>query len=150
MNEKKTPRGNKARNDKGSILVDAKNLLRTLYPAIQRCPKIERIEGAPAEMRRATIGIIRHFNIAKECQEVRMQHIQEMFGEFGILLAAFDLCIVEGLFTDKVKLEIAITMRRIEEGIKKWRNASRSLSRQEQVQVGVNPFTQEESVSTQV
>ena len=46
MNEHKKPRGNKAKNDKDSILADAKNLLYILHSAIQRMPKIERIEGA--------------------------------------------------------------------------------------------------------
>ena len=54
MNEHKKPRGHKAHNDKDSILADAKNLLYILHPAIQRMPKIDRIEGAPVEMKRAT------------------------------------------------------------------------------------------------
>ncbi|MBR2016487.1 MAG: hypothetical protein IKA00_04190 [Prevotella sp.] len=54
MNEHKKPRGNKAKNDKDSILADAKNLLYVLHPAIQRMPKIERIEGAPVEIKRTT------------------------------------------------------------------------------------------------
>ena len=108
MNEHKKPRGHKAHNDKDSILADTKNLLFILYPAVQRMPKIDRIEGAPVEMKRALQGIIRHFSIAKECQEVRVQHIREIFGEFGILLANFELCIAQGLFTDKDKLRQAI------------------------------------------
>ena len=59
MNERTKPRGNKAKNDKGSILADAKNLLYILRPAIQRMPKIDRIEGAPVEMKRAVQNIIR-------------------------------------------------------------------------------------------
>ena len=136
MNEHKKPRGNKAKNDKDSILADAKNLLYILHPAIQRMPKIERIEGSPVEMKRAVQNIVRHFAIAKECQEVRQEHIREMFGEFGILLANFELCIVQGLLTDSDKLRIAVQLERIEEGVRKWRNASRSLKRQEQPQVG--------------
>ena len=136
MNERKKPRGNKAKNDKDSILADAKNLLFILHPAIQRMPKIERIEGAPVEMKRAVQNIIRHFVIAKEYQEVRQEHIREMFGEFGILLANFELCIAQGLLTDSDKLRIAVQLERIEEGVRKWRNASRSLKRQEQSQVG--------------
>ncbi len=73
------PRGNKARNDKSSILADAKNLLTVLLPAIQQMPKIERIEGAPVEMKRAAQNIIRHFSIAKECQEVRQERIRKIF-----------------------------------------------------------------------
>lgn len=136
MNEHKKPRGHKAHNDKDSILADAKNLLFILHPAVQRMPKIERIEGAPIEMKRALQGIIRHFSITKECQEVRVQHIREIFGEFGILLANFELCIAQGLFTDKDKLRIAAQLERIEEGVRKWRNAARSLKRQEQQEVG--------------
>ena len=136
MNEHKKPRGHKAHNDKDSILADSKNLLFILHPAVQRMPKIERIEGAPVEMKRALQGIIRHFSIAKECQEVRVQHIREIFGEFGILLANFELCIAQGLFTDKDKMRIAAQLERIEEGVRKWRNAARSLKRQEQQEVG--------------
>ena len=123
MNEHKKPRGHKAHNDKDSILADAKNLLYILHPAIQRMPKIDRIEGAPVEMKRAVQNIIRHFSIAKECQEV-------------ILLANFELCIAQGLLTDSDKLRIAVQLERIEEGVRKWRNAARSLKRQEQSQVG--------------
>ena len=136
MNEYKKPRGNKARNDKDSILADAKNLLYILYPAIQRMPKIERIEGAPVEMKKAAQNIIRHFHIAKECQEVRLKHIQEIFGDYGVLLSNFELCIAQGLLTDSDKLRIAIQLDRIEEGVRKWRNAARSLKRQEQQEVG--------------
>lgn len=146
MNELSKPRGNKAKNDKDSILVDAKNLLYILMPAIQRMPKIERVEGAAPEMKHAVLNIIRHFSIAKECQEVRVQHIEEMLGEFGILLACFDLCIARGLLTDKDKLRIAMQLERIEEGVKKWRNAARSLKRQERQQV--SPQGQEATVST--
>ena len=135
MNEHKKPRGHKAHNDKDSILADAKNLLYILYPAIQRMPKIERIEGAPVEMKRAAQNIIRHFSIAKECQEVRQERIREIFGEFGILSSNFELCIAQGLLTDKDKLRIAVQLERIEEGVRKWRNAARSLKRQEQSQV---------------
>ena len=35
MNEHKKPRGNKAKNDKDSILADAKNLLYILHPALR-------------------------------------------------------------------------------------------------------------------
>lgn len=132
MNEHKNPRSNKARKDKDSILADTKNLLYIVYPAIQRMPKIERIEGAPMEMKRAAQQIIHHFSIAKECQEVRADHIREMFGEFGVLLANFELCIAHGLLTDSDKLKIAVQLERIEEGIRKWKNAARSLKRQEQ------------------
>lgn len=136
MNKYKKPRGNKAKRDKDSILADAKNLLYVLYGSIQRMPKIERIEGAPMEMKRAANGIIESFSIAKECPEVRLQEIHKMFGFYGRMLASFDLCIVQGLITDSDKVRIATILERIDEGIKKWRNASRTLNRQEQQQVG--------------
>lgn len=136
MNEHKKPRGNKAHNDKDSILANTKNLLRILYPAIQRMIKIERIEGAPAEMKKAAQNIIRHFYIAKECPEVRQEHIREMFGEYGVLVSNFELCVGWGLITETDKLQIALSFEQIEEGVRKWRNAARSLKRQEQEQVG--------------
>lgn len=132
MNEHTRPRTNKAKNDKDSILADTKNLLGILYPAMQRMPKIERIEGAPVEMRRAAINIIHNFCIAKEYQEVRHEYIRHMLGEFGVLLSVFEICINQGLFTDSDKLKIAIQLERIEEGVKKWRNALRSQNRQVQ------------------
>ena len=146
MNEHTKPRTNKARNDKDSILADAKNLLWILYPSMQRMPKIERIEGAPAEMKRAVVGIIRHFCIAKECQEVRQEYIREMLGEFGILVSLFEICIKQGLFTDSDKLRIAIQLERIEEGVKKWKNALRSQNRQAQSKVGQSQEGQEVAV----
>lgn len=135
-NEHLSSRTGRARNDKDSILADAKNALKILYPALQRMPKIERIEGAPKEMRNALVNIIRDFSIAKECQEVRLDHIHRMFGEFGITLACFDLCISQGLLTDGAQLALAMQMERIEEGIRKWRSATRSLKSQERAQVG--------------
>lgn len=128
-------RCNKAKNDKTSILADVKNLLVVLHPAIQRMPKIERIEGAPQEMKRACYGIIHHFTAAKECPEERLTEIKHMFGCFGELLAAFDLCISFGLLTDSDKLRIAIQLERIEEGVRKWRNATRSPCRQDRQEV---------------
>ena len=135
MNEHKTPRGNKAKNDKDSILADTKNLLTVLLAVIQDMPKIERIDGAAVEMKRAALNIIRHFAIAKECQEVRLVHIREMLGEFGILLATFEICIARGLLTDADKLRIAVQLERIEEGVRKWRNAARALKSQERQEV---------------
>lgn len=142
MNNYKKPRSNKARKDKDSILADTKNLLYVLYSCIQRMPKIERIEGAPMEMKRAATGIVSSFSIAKECPEVRLQEIHKMIGYYGSLLASFDLCIAYGLLTDKDKIQIAVLLERIEEGIKKWRNASRTLNRQEYHQVNHLPDTQ--------
>lgn len=128
-------RSNKANRDKGSILADVKNLLYVLHPALQRMPKIERIEGAPHEMKTACYSLIRHFATAMECPEVRLQNIHEMFADFGSLLASFELAIQFGLFTDSDKLRIAIQLERIEEGVRKWRNATRSLKSQERQEV---------------
>lgn len=100
-------RGNKAKRDKGSILADVKNLLYVLHPAIQHMPKIERIEGAPVEMKRACYDLIRHFTVAIECQEVRLANIHQMFGEFGMLLASFELCIQFGLFKRAFRLMLS-------------------------------------------
>lgn len=128
-------RSNKAKKDKDSILADVKNLLYILHPAMQRMPKIERIEGAPIEMKHACYDLIRHFTVALECQEVRLPYIHKMFADFGVILASFELAIQFGLFTDSDKLRIAIQLERIEEGIRKWRNASRSLKSQERQEV---------------
>lgn len=98
-------------NDKDSILADTKNLLYILYPAIQRMPKIERIEGAPVMMKSACYGIIGHFSIAKECPEVRLDHIRAMFGEYGKLLAAFDLCIQFGLLKNRTDFKRMMWLR---------------------------------------
>ena len=141
MNDK--TRSNKAKRDKGSILADTKNLLRVLHPALQHMPKIERIEGAPVEMKRACYDLIRHFTVAMECQEVRLHYIHKMISDFGVALASFELCIQFGLFVDSDKLRIAIQLERIEEGIKKWRNATRSLRSQERQEVA--DITSEES-----
>ena len=131
-------RGNKAKRDKGSILADVKNLLLILYPAIQRMPKIERMEGAPQEMKRACYEIIDHYTVAKECPEVRREHIRMMVGAFGKLLTAFDLCIEFGLLTGSAQLRMAIQLERIEEGVRKWNNASRSAMSQERREVAAS------------
>lgn len=128
-------RSNKANKDKGSILADAKNLLYTLHPALQHMPKIERIEGAPHEMKLAVYDLIRHFTAAMECSEVRLKYIHKMFADFGVILAAFELCIQFGFFTDSEKLHIATQLDRIEEGVRKWRNCTRSLRSQEPQEV---------------
>ncbi len=110
---------------------------------MQRMPKIERIEGAPVEMKRACYDLIRHFTVAMECQEVRLAYIHKMISDFGVVLASFELCIQFGLFVDSDKLRIAMQLERIEEGIKKWRNATRSLRSQERQEVA--DITSEES-----
>lgn len=125
-------RSNKAKRDKGAILADTKNLLGVLHVALQHMPKIERIEGAPCEFKRACYNLISHYNTAMDCTEVRLEYIHRMFGDFGVILASFDLCIRFGFFTDTERLHIAEQLEKIEEGIKKWRNATRSPKSQAQ------------------
>ena len=131
-------RGNKAKKDKGSILADVKNLLYVLHPALQHMPKIDRIEGAPQQMKVACYDIIRHFSTAMECPEVRLGQIHRMFADFGVILAAFEICLQSGFFTDSERLRIAMQLERIEEGIRKWRNATRSPKSQERQEVAGN------------
>ncbi len=147
MNSHTTSRGNKAHNDKDSILADVKNLLYILHPEIQQMPKIERIDGAAVEMKKACYQIIAHFSIAKECQDVRMEHIQKIFGYFGILMASFEICIKQGLIHKHIQLRIAVQLERIEEGVRKWRNSARSLKRQERQQADLSASQAQPSVT---
>lgn len=137
---------NKARNDKGSILVDVENLLDVFEPAFMRMPKIRRIHGAAVRMEDAAYDIIDYFTIAfemtaDEAQE-KKRYISQMLGAFGRMQSCFkrlmkidldtmkrsnaenkgELC----LFSNKTKLAIAMSMERIEEGIVKWRNSIKS------------------------
>lgn len=113
-------RGNKANHSKESVLAHAKNLLKVLLPAMQKMPKIERIEGAAVEMRNAAFSMISDFTIAWNCPKVRVEYIQRMFGDYGRLMAAFELVILRGLLTDRDKIAIAEQIERIEDGISKW------------------------------
>jgi len=124
-------RGNKAHRDEFiSIEAEAKEMLRHLHPAIQHMPKIDRIDGAGAEMRRAAYAIIREYHIAYFCPEVRKEHIRQLIGWYGHLQAALEICCLQGIMREQFKMPIALRMERIEEGIKKWKN-SRSAQRQE-------------------
>ena len=51
-------------------------------------------------------------------------YIDDMIGEMGVIDAMFDECIELGALTDKMKLQIARHMDRMDEGIKRWRNAT--------------------------
>jgi hypothetical protein len=127
-------RGNKANRDAFiSIPAEVKELLRHLHPAIQHMPKIERMDGAGAEMRRAAYAIIREYHIAYFCPEVRQEHIRQMIGWYGHLQAALEICCLQGVMRDEFKLPIAMRMARIEEGVMKWKN-SQSAQRQEHSQ----------------
>jgi len=133
----------KANKDKDSILADAKELLKILIPAIQTMPKIERIDGAAIDMKRAAFDMIHHFTIAYNCPEVRAENIHQMFGDYGRLIACFEILLTQrantmqtnpgaGLFTNKTKLNLARKIERIEAGIVKWRNSLRTLRQAQQ------------------
>ena len=85
----------KANKDKDSILADAKELLKILIPAIQTMPKIERIDGAATDMKRAAFDMIHHFTIAYNCSEVRAENIHQMFGDYGRLIACFEILLTQ-------------------------------------------------------
>lgn len=122
-------------------MTDTKSLLKTLDTAIKRMPKIYRCHGAAIRMEDAAYDLINHFTQAINCKEVRTVEIQKMFGAYGRLIAAFEILMEVkldtqksnhpdnigemGLFSDKCKLMLARDMERIEEGIRKWYNASR-------------------------
>ena len=108
-------------------------MLRFLHPALQRMPKIDRIDGAGAEMRRAAYAILREYYIAYHCPEVRASHIRQMIGWYGHLVSALEICCQQGILRDEYKLPISERLERIEEGIMKWKNSS-SAQRQERDQ----------------
>lgn len=134
---------NKAKNDKGSILVDIENLLDIFEPAFMRMPKIRRLHGAAVRMEDAAYDIIHYYTIAyemgpNEAKEKRY-YVSQMLGAYGRMQSCFkrlmkiridtqkqssEECKLQPyLFTDHVKLSIAICMERIEEGIIKWRKS---------------------------
>ena len=135
--------GNKARNDKGSILVDIENLLDVFEPCFMRMPKIRRIHGAAVRMEDAAYDTIHYFSIAYEMggdeAAEKRHYINQMLGAYGRMQSCFKrLMKVDidtqrvsslgtkgemSLFSDSAKLAIARSMERIEEGIVKWRNS---------------------------
>lgn len=124
-------RGNKAKRDAFvSIPAEVKEMLRFLHPAIQNMPKIERVDGVGAEMRKAAYALLREYHIAYFCKEGKVEHIRKMVGWFGHLQAAFEVACMLGVLKDGFKLSIAMRMERIEEGVMKWKNAQ-SAQRQE-------------------
>lgn len=132
-------RGNKARRDAFvDIPAEAKELLRQLHAALQRMPKIERMDGAGAEMKHAAYSILREYHMAYYCPEYKAEHIRQMIGWYGHLQAALEICCLEGAMPDRFKLPIAMRMERIEEGIMKWKNAQ-SAQRQAQAQCPPSP-----------
>lgn len=139
---------NKAKNDKASIIVDLENLLDVFEPAFMRMPKIRRIHGAAVRMEDAVYDMIDHFYMAYELGtsgaelSEKNKHIAMMIGAFGRIQMCFKrlmkididtqkksdenskgkMC----LFSDSTKLAIARSLERLDEGIRKWRNALRS------------------------
>lgn len=146
---------NKARNNKGSILIDVENLLDVFEPCFMRMPKIRRIHGAAVRMEDAAYDLLHYYHIAYEMgpDEAREKRncIEQMIGAYGRMQSCFKrLMKVDidtqkrsnpenkgemSLFSDTAKLAIAMSMERIEEGIKKWRNATRSPKSQERQEV---------------
>ena len=116
---------NKATRDKDSILIDTKKLLEIYHPIYQRMPKIERIDGCARELKIALYAMIRHFCIAYNCPEVKAENIRQMIGDFGVVMASFDLVRDFGIATNKDLYLMAERLTRIEEGISRWRNSTR-------------------------
>ena len=123
--EKKRNSTSKASRDKDSILVDVKKLLEIYHPVYQRMSKIERIDGCAKELKDALYDMIRHFCIAYNCPEVKSENIRLMIGDFGVVMAAFDLVRDFGIATDKDLYLMAERLTRIEDGIGRWRNSLR-------------------------
>lgn len=121
-------RGNKAHRDAFvSIPAETKQMLRHVIPAVQRMPKIDRVDGAGGVMRRAAWGILFEYHIAYRCPSSRDEHIEQMIGHFGVFKEALEIACLQGILRDEFKLNIAMRLERIEEGIMKWYNANRQV-----------------------
>lgn len=114
---------NKTKRDKDSILVDLKKLLEIYHPVFQRMPKIERIDGCAKEFKNACYDMIRHFCIAYNCNEAKAENIRLMIGDFGVMMASFDLIRNFGIATNKDLYLMAERLTRIEDGVNRWRNS---------------------------
>ena len=121
--ERQRSASNKAHRDKDSILVDLKKLLQIYHPIYQRMPKIERIDGCAKEFKNACYDMIRHFNIAYNCNEVKAENIRLMIGDFGVMMACFDLVRSFGIASSQDLYLMAERLTRIEDGIGRWRNS---------------------------
>ncbi len=75
------------KRDKDSILVDVKQLIKLYHPVYQRMPKIERIDGCAREFKVACYDMVRHFCVAYNCPEAKVQNIQLMAADFGVMMA---------------------------------------------------------------
>jgi len=134
---------NKAKNDKGSILVDVEAMLDVFEPCFLRMPKIRRLHGAAVRMEDAAYDIIHYFSIAYEMgndeAKEKRHYISQMLGAYGRMQSCFKRLMkvdiqtqkisnpdAKGqlyLFSDSAKLAIAKHMEKIEEGIIKWRSS---------------------------
>lgn len=117
-------RGNGAKNHRSSILVEAKQLLKTMHYNLPNVDTMQRREGAWAAMRQAALNMIRQFCKARSNGEMRLMYIDEMVGEMGVIDAMFDELCQIGALTDKAKLQIAFHMDRMDRGIMLWRDAN--------------------------
>lgn len=134
---------NKARNDKGSILVDVEALLDVFEPAFMLMPKVRRLHGAAVRMEDAAYDIIDFFTVAYEMgpdeAKEKKRIVNRMLGAYGRMQSCFKRLVKidintqkvssdeskgkMGMFSDHTKLEIAKCMEKIEEGIVKWRKS---------------------------
>lgn len=114
---------NKTKRDKDSILVDVKKLLEIYHPVYQRMPKIERIDGCAKEFKNACYDMIRHFCIAYNCNDAKAENIRLMIGDFGVMMASFDLVRNFGIVTNRDLYLMAERLTRIEDGVSRWRNS---------------------------
>lgn len=123
--------GNKANRDAFiDIKVELTEFLMSLTSAIQRMPKIERIEGAGVQMKQAAWSMVRNYYMAWYCKENRQYYIEQMIGWYGQLQTSFEVAIRQGIIEDKFKLPLAMRMERMEAGVNKW-YSSQSSQRQE-------------------
>lgn len=128
--------GNKAKRDKASLYVDAKEALKIIYTALPDMPKIERIDGAPESLKQSVCNIIRNFYKAWHIRDRREEFIAEMAGELGMAETALEICSHRGFITDRRQEQIAWRFSRIEEGIEKWMNSQKPGSFQARAEVG--------------
>ncbi len=114
------------KRDKDSILVDVKQLIKLYHPVYQRMPKIERIDGCAREFKVACYDMVRHFCVAYNCPEAKVQNIQLMAADFGVMMASFDLLRDLGVATNRDLYLMAERLTRIEDGMARWRNYVKS------------------------
>lgn len=117
-------RGNSAQHHKDSILVEVKQLLKTMHHNLPNVDTLQRREGAWAAMRQAALNMIRQFCEARSSESNRQTHIDDMIGEMGVIDAMFDELNDINALTDSAKIKIAYHMDRMDRGIMLWRDAT--------------------------